>query len=1289
MSPTNKAQDLFNVNGLVAVVTGGGSGLGLYAARALDANGAKAVYIVGRREETLKEAAKTAVNGTLKPIVGDVTDKESLQKIAEQIRQETGYINLLFANAGIGGPKHAKDTPDKPTIKQFQEAVFKPDLQDFTQTLHVNTTAVFYTAIAFLDLLDEGNKKRNVPQDSQILVTSSVAGFSRFLASSFAYSTSKAAVNHLVKMLSTFFSQNGFHIRANLVAPGLYPSEMTQGMTQHMEPLGGVKGHAAFPDAYKMEATQNPAERTGSEEDFAGVILFLASKAGAYLNGETLLTDGGRLSMLPSVCKKKLKAIIRALRSVNSQTPSTRFRRPNGFTPSPYDTAPKYSFLNRDHHGQAAAVERQPGDLRALAIGNSSSGRVQSHGERASQPVDVPQDEESPLNAQEDPRFPGLTRYGSIIGTPPKAEGFGGKEQAPPSLKLPGAALDPEHVSLRPSDASTADKSVNFAPSGGEGNTAGGAGPSNAFEVGKTRLPGHAKSLPARYKSIFSPQRMNSTPGTPVTQQPRPLLSHVFSLSAKDPPPSSPGDVPLEAYRELDLRQTEFFLFLDKELEKVETFYKQKEDEATARLAVLREQLHTMRDQRLEDLINRQAAKMKAKAQKQAKNGDVGIPFLNGQSSSSGEDAPDVNDKTQGSSWLNPLDSALQAVQAGKYGKSTKAMQDLATPGLGPQRFEKHRDYVRRPETDISYDTARRKLKVAMQEYYRGLELLKSYALLNRTAFRKINKKYDKAVNARPSLRYMTEKVNKAWFVNSDVIEGHIQATEDLYARYFEKGHRKIAVGKLRIKTARAGDYTETSFRNGLLLGLGAVFGVQGLVKACQLLWSDDATMAVNTSYLLQIYAGYFLMNFLFLLFCLDCRVWASSKINYVFIFEYDTRHHLDWRQLSEWRLICAGWYPVEWRDFYMGDMFCSLTYSMGNIELLFCLYANDWGNPAQCSSTNSRLLGFFSTLPGIWRAVQCFRRYHDTGNAFPHLLNLGKYMATIIYYMTLSIYRIDKTTPHRALFITFATINAIYTSFWDVYYDWSLGDPSAKHPFLRQTLGYKKIWMYYVAIVIDPILRFNWIFYAVIPLQPQHSAITSFFVAFSEVFRRGMWSLFRVENEHCSNVGHFRASRDVPLPYDLPSQDWVDEVDDGAVQPQGKRREDEEQPLSPHLSRTSIAPQQPYATGADVGGSRTSPRRRRASFGAQQQPSPMARGLQRMGTALRTAHAQDFEKKKKPELGEAASRDDDSDDDDDGDDEAEGESAEQSDSVSRQDDRDVEQVREEVSIGRAGSARV
>ena len=304
MAASNKIQDLFNVNGLVAVITGGGSGLGLYAARALDANGARAVYIVGRREATLQEAAKTGANGTIKHIVGDVTDKASLQKIVEQVRQEQGFINLLYANAGVSGPKDRANTTaktDRPSIKEYQDALWQPNLDEYTKALHINCTGVYYTAIAFLDLLDAGNKRRNVPQDSQVLVTSSIAGFSRQLANSFAYSTSKAAVNHLVKMLSTSFSQHGFHIRCNLVAPGLYPSEMTGGQMEKMQQFGGVANHpGAFGDAHVMEAKNSPAERTGSEQDFAGVVLFMVSKAGAYLNGECLVSDGGRLSQMPA-----------------------------------------------------------------------------------------------------------------------------------------------------------------------------------------------------------------------------------------------------------------------------------------------------------------------------------------------------------------------------------------------------------------------------------------------------------------------------------------------------------------------------------------------------------------------------------------------------------------------------------------------------------------------------------------------------------------------------------------------------------------------------------------------------------------------------------------------------------------------------------------------------------------------------------------------------------------------------------------------------------------------------
>jgi hypothetical protein len=149
------------------------------------------------------------------------------------------------------------------------------------------------------------------------------------------------------------------------------------------------------------------------------------------------------------------------------------------------------------------------------------------------------------------------------------------------------------------------------------------------------------------------------------------------------------------------------------------------------------------------------------------------------------------------------------------------------------------------------------------------------------------------------------------------------------------------------------------------------------------------------------------------------------------------------WLLYSNWRLLLAGIYPVEFRDFFLGDMFCSLTYSMGHIELFFCLYARHWNQPAMCNSSHSRLLGFLSTLPGIWRALQCIRRFYDTRNIFPHLVNCGKYCFTILAGMSLSLWRIDRSTELMAVFVIFATVNSIYCSIWDVIMDWSKSDPT------------------------------------------------------------------------------------------------------------------------------------------------------------------------------------------------------------------------------------------------------
>jgi NAD(P)-dependent dehydrogenase (short-subunit alcohol dehydrogenase family) len=283
--------NIFGVKGLVAVITGGGSGLGLYVAKALDANGAKAVYIIGRRKETLDNAVKQGKNGSIIPIVGDVTSKESLEAAAAQITKEQGYINVLFANSGILGIQSSTlglPTDRQPTIQELKDAHWKPPMSEFSNTFNVNITGAFYTTLAFLTLLDAGNTQGNVSQKSSVIITSSIAGYTRTQHVGLSYSLSKSGVNHMIKVLSTLLTP--YKIRVNGIAPGMFPSEMTEDHAAFRAGDPTVEGG--------LDAKIAPMERSGREEDMAGTAIYLASKGGAYLSGCILVPDGGRMGAI-------------------------------------------------------------------------------------------------------------------------------------------------------------------------------------------------------------------------------------------------------------------------------------------------------------------------------------------------------------------------------------------------------------------------------------------------------------------------------------------------------------------------------------------------------------------------------------------------------------------------------------------------------------------------------------------------------------------------------------------------------------------------------------------------------------------------------------------------------------------------------------------------------------------------------------------------------------------------------------------------------------------------------
>ncbi|KAH8657668.1 hypothetical protein BX600DRAFT_58259 [Xylariales sp. PMI_506] len=284
MSPNFEANALFDINGLVAVVTGGGSGIGLMIAQGLEANGA-IVYILGRRLEALESAALTAKHGNIHPIQADVTKKEDLERAVSIIRSDHGFVNVVIANSGISGPPLGGALPPNPSVADLRQQLWAADPAAFTSTYSVNATGVYYTAVAFLELLDEGNKRGNLKQRSQVIATASIGAFNRAAVAGYAYGSSKAATVHLMKQLATGWVP--YNIRANVIAPGFYPSEMTANIMEKHNKTGWPKSIV-------------PEERPGDEEDIVGAVLFLASKAGAYINGNVLVTDGGRLGTVPA-----------------------------------------------------------------------------------------------------------------------------------------------------------------------------------------------------------------------------------------------------------------------------------------------------------------------------------------------------------------------------------------------------------------------------------------------------------------------------------------------------------------------------------------------------------------------------------------------------------------------------------------------------------------------------------------------------------------------------------------------------------------------------------------------------------------------------------------------------------------------------------------------------------------------------------------------------------------------------------------------------------------------------
>ena len=244
------------LDGKVAIVTGGGGGLGSLAACAFAAAGAD-VVVVGRTAASLQAAADAvrSIGRRAAAIVADVTRSADVNRMVEQAVGAFGRIDILLNNAGVTSPKTALELTD----------------DDWHRIMDTSATGAFYCSRAVAPVMMR-------QREGCILSVGSILS-ARGMAKRTAYSAAKAAVMNLTRALALELGPHG--IRVNAIAPTVIVTDLNRELVRTQ------------PQLYQAVLDRTPLGRLGEPEDIAGALVFLASPAARFITGQTLFVDGG------------------------------------------------------------------------------------------------------------------------------------------------------------------------------------------------------------------------------------------------------------------------------------------------------------------------------------------------------------------------------------------------------------------------------------------------------------------------------------------------------------------------------------------------------------------------------------------------------------------------------------------------------------------------------------------------------------------------------------------------------------------------------------------------------------------------------------------------------------------------------------------------------------------------------------------------------------------------------------------------------------------------------------
>uniref|UniRef100_M4DT45 EXS domain-containing protein n=1 Tax=Brassica campestris TaxID=3711 RepID=M4DT45_BRACM len=465
------------------------------------------------------------------------------------------------------------------------------------------------------------------------------------------------------------------------------------------------------------------------------------------------------------------------------------------------------------------------------------------------------------------------------------------------------------------------------------------------------------------------------------------------------------------------------------------------------------------------------------------------------------------------------------------------------------------------------------KLRSAFIVFYQKLRLLKSYSFLNVLAFSKVLKKYDKITSRDATKPYM-KVVDSSYLGSSDEVVRLMERVEATFIKHFANANRTKGMNILRPKAKR--ERHRLTFSTGCVFSL--IVALAAIIRTRNLLQEEGQKQYMNTMFPLYSFFGFIVLHII--MYAANVYYWRRYKVNYSFIFGFKQGTELGYRQvllvgfsIGVFALLCvlanldmeanpktkdyktftellplflllamfvvlilpfnffyrssrfffltclfhclaAPLYKVTLPDFFLGDQLTSQVQALRSIEFYICYYG--WGD---------------------------FRHRKNTCNK-SGVYNTFLFIVAVIPYASRLLQSIQKgQIAWRVLAAISSAAAAVFSTYWDFIHDWGLLNRTSKNRWLRDKLLIPQKKVYFIAMILNVLLRFAWIQTILdFNFSFMHRQTMVTVVASLEIIRRGIWNFFRLENEHLNNVGKYRAFKSVPLPFNYDEDEDKDD---------------------------------------------------------------------------------------------------------------------------------------------------